>query len=154
MLLMLKLLKTSGVPYTPCARLKGYANIVLKSGQKVTNVLIKVHIHAVQELFKIFQLTEDSEANPTSIDSTSDQLFLTLSVAAVSGKLAPKTMCMLGVIQGIPVNILVDSGSSHNFFKTHLATKLNGASAIVAPIKVKVANGFVLHCSSHLKQAQ
>jgi len=76
-----------------------------------------------------------------------DELFLTISVAVVSGTSAPKTMCLMGQIQGVPVRILVDSESSHTFISEELAQKLSGSSQLPAPIKVKVANGNIIQFS-------
>jgi predicted aspartyl protease len=37
---------------------------------------------------------------------------------------SPKSMMMLGQIQGVDIMILVDSGSSHTFIKEAVAEKL------------------------------
>jgi hypothetical protein len=94
----------------------------------------------------------DSNHNQ-SIEETSDQLFLTLSEAAISGVSAPRTMCLQGVIQGNQVSILVDSGSSHTFISHDLAAKLSGISSVASSLHVRVANGPLLHCDSELLNA-
>lgn len=82
-----------------------------------------------------------------SIDSQSfasdqcDEVFLTLSLAAVTGKPSPKTMCMSGTIQGIPIDILVDSGTSHTFLSESLASQLQGVARMHHSISVQMANG-------------
>jgi hypothetical protein len=84
--------------------------------------------------------------------SSQDQLFLTVSQATVTGSLAPRTMCMSGMIQGHPIKILIESGSSNSFISSQLASLLKGASALAKPIQVKVANGEVLISDTHFIQ--
>jgi predicted aspartyl protease len=81
------------------------------------------------------------------------QLFLSVSIAAVSGLPTPRTLCLHGCIQGKQVHILVDSGSSHTFISRHLASQLQGVTTMPAAITVQVANGSTLQCTSHMQQA-
>ena len=83
-----------------------------------------------------------------------DQLFMTLSVAAVSEVPAPRTLCLHGVLQQHPVNILVDSGSSHSFLSASLASQLTGVQALPSILSIQVANGERLSCSTYLPQAR
>jgi hypothetical protein len=64
-----------------------------------------------------------------------------ISVAAISGMEAPKTLKLRGLIQGIDVLILLDLGSSHSFLSASVASILIGVTPVVNPIQVKVANG-------------
>lgn len=95
----------------------------------------------MQEVLDLFQVDDDQifvasePANPT------EQLFCTLSVAAVSGNPAPKAMCLLGTIQGLHVKILIDSGSSHCFLSDSVAAQLQGLSMVPSALLVQVANG-------------
>lgn len=60
---------------------------------------------------------------------------------------------MNGSIQGKPISILLDSGSSHTFLSASLAAELTGVSDIPNPVSVKVANGQLLQCVSYLPAA-
>lgn len=71
----------------------------------------------------------------------SEQLFFALSDSAVSGTEGPRTMKFQGSIQGLPILILIDSGSSHTFISSTVASKLSGHSQLPAPIGILVANG-------------
>lgn len=62
-------------------------------------------------------------------------------------------MCLLGSIQGEHIRLLIDSGSSHTFISSELASKLSGVSSIPFPLKVQVANGHTLLCNSCIFQA-
>lgn len=90
----------------------------------------------MQEVLEIYHMQSDDVAGEDPKAQPAEQLFLTLSVAAVSGTSAPRTMCMLGSIQGQQIRILVDSGSSHTFISSQLALKLQGMSAIASPLSV------------------
>uniref|UniRef100_A0A0A9HL31 Peptidase A2 domain-containing protein n=1 Tax=Arundo donax TaxID=35708 RepID=A0A0A9HL31_ARUDO len=74
-------------------------------------------------------------------------------MAAVTGKEAPKTMRVLGTIQGCDILILVDSGSSHTFISDRVVRHLSGVSAMEKSVQVKVADGNILQCYSELKNA-
>ena len=76
-----------------------------------------------------------------------------LSVAAVAGARSPKTFCLSGDIQGNPLSILLDSGSSHSFVSMALAGSLSGVQQLSPAVTVQVANGAVLSCDSHIPAA-
>ena len=48
----------------------------------------------------------------------------------------------------MPLLVLIDSGSTHNFLSTNLAKKLNCPLQAVMSVKVTVANGADLHCTA------
>jgi hypothetical protein len=66
---------------------------------------------------------------------------------------SPRSMRLLGTIQGHDMLILVDLGSSHNFLSTTLASKLLGVSQLHEPLIVKVANRTPMSCGTHILQA-
>ncbi|RLN24992.1 putative gag-pol polyprotein [Panicum miliaceum] len=102
-----------------CAHIAGLrvcASTAQKNGARGTNVKCadKIQLHALQEVLDVFQ--ESDEVGSMAVSTPlEDQLFVTLSVAALTGHSTAKTLCLAGEIQGIPVSKLVDSGSSHTF---------------------------------------
>jgi len=102
-----------------------------------------VQLHVVQEIWELFQLSsEESESSEHA------ELCMALSPEAISGKLTPKTLKLCGSVQGHKVVILVDSGSTHTFISTVLASKLHGCTTVPVPVTVHVANGHQLKCQS------
>lgn len=85
-------------------------------------------------MIELFQLNDAQSSSDTMSQPGDDQLFLTLSAAAVTGTPAAKTMCMLGTIQGQSVRILVDSGSSNTFLRSEIAAKLTGVQELTSSI--------------------
>ena len=57
------------------------------------------------------------------------------------------------IIQGRPLNILVNSGSLATFMKKFLADKLTGVQPLPSALQVQVARGGIMACSSHLPAA-
>jgi hypothetical protein len=113
-----------------------------------------VQLHVLQELLDIFQLEDiSSPDSPRPGSFSGEQLFMTLSVAALSGTPTPRTMSMLGSIQGHQINILVNSGSSHTFLNQQMAAKLQEAQSVPIPLQVQVADGNVLQCCQHFPAA-
>jgi hypothetical protein len=76
-----------------------------------------------------------------------------LSVAAAVGAPAPKTLCLAGDLQGQPISILVDSGSSHTFLSTKIGSSLPHLQQLQPSLAVQVANGEILQCTHHIPQA-
>jgi hypothetical protein len=87
-------------------------------------------------------------------DTASAQLCFFLSEDAVAGSESPKSMRLLGQMQGNSILILVDSGSSNTFISTKLASHLEGVSRLPVPLSVRVANGTPVQCPYQLPQAQ
>lgn len=68
--------------------------------------------------------------------------------------MAPQTIKLQGKIQAHQVLILVDSGSSHSFVSTALASKLSGVVKARRPLKVRIADGGQLSCDLEISQCQ
>lgn len=110
-----------------------------------------VQLHMLQELLELFNIEDGEEVNPEPYD---EQLFSALSQGAFSGTEVPRTMRMQGKIQGHDILILVDSGSSHTFASESVALNLLGGQQLESPVKVKVANGELLHYDRVFPQAK
>jgi hypothetical protein len=135
-------------------RAKGLCQFCAEKWSKDHKCADTIQLHALQEVFELFQMDSDHHSAASAAELQQDQLFLTLSLAAVSGCPGPRTMCLLGQLRGHEVSILVDSGSSHTFVSESLASTLQGIQSVPAPLSVKVANGSVLCCSSQIPNAQ
>jgi hypothetical protein len=110
-------------------------------------------LHVVQELWDLFQSDDDSSLSPGSSNGSSEQLFLAISKAALSGSTAPRTVKFNGSIQHKQVTMLLDSGSSSSFISTSLAAQLCGVQPLAKPVTVQVAGGGLLSCEAFLPQA-
>ena len=112
-------------------------------------------LHALQEVWDLCQ-SEFVEEGETSepVEHESGQLNLLLSSAAVSAGDSLRTMQFLGYIGGRPVSLLVDSGSSHSFLHSEIASSLSGSRKLSSPLSVRVADGSVIQCSSELPDVE
>ena len=110
-----------------------------------------VQLHVVQEMMEILQLSDDTNVDTHSHTSMQDQLFLTLSLAAISGAPFPRTICLQGDLQNNSIRILLDSGSSHTFVSAQFATNLPNWKPLAKPIGVKVADGGILQCTHEVQ---
>lgn len=95
-------------------RAQGLCQWCVESWSKGHRCADKVQLNALQELMEVFQISETADPGDATADSV-DELFLTLSIAAISGNPSSRSMCLLGIVQDHPIRILVDSGSSHTF---------------------------------------
>jgi len=110
-----------------------------------------VQLHAIQEVLELFDMDDLDDTGSVHSQAPS-HLFMTLSVHAATGTEGPRTMRLQGSILGQQLLILVDSGSSHTFLSRHMVSHLVGVIPADQPLKVQIANGDVLSCSSVLPQ--
>jgi len=91
-------------------RAQGLCQYCAKKWSRDHRCADKVQLNVLHELLEVFQDSDEQPALGSESSPPDTQLFLTLSVAAVSGLHSPRTMCLRGAIQGHQVQILVDSG--------------------------------------------
>jgi hypothetical protein len=84
----------------------------------------------------------------SDMGDTDSQLNMMLSQETIILGSNSRTLKFLGNIQGQEVVILNDSSSSNSFVNAKLAPMLLGISQLSNPIKVQVANGQVLQCTT------
>ena len=101
----------------------------------------------MQEVLELFTLTE-AITKPDDVSPAEGQMFLIILQESISGVAGPRTMQFAGLIQDMPIVVLVDSGSTTSFLSTHVADKLQSVTLSPASYKVQVANGDILQCSA------
>jgi hypothetical protein len=127
---------------------KGLCKICAEKWFKGHKCSPSVQLHVVQGVWELLGSVDAQPSEETA--ESSSQLFMTLSQVAVTRTEYSKTLKFLGIIADRQVLILVDSGSSHSFISSSLAHKLPGISALSIPLRVSVANGSQLVCTSEL----
>ena len=107
-----------------------------------------VPLHVVEELVGL--LTPPTTPESPGSQGTSDDDLCLLSAAAIAGTEAPKAFRMLGKMNGKTLLMLVDSGSSHSFINSEIASDWHGVQPMVKKLRVKVADGAVTTCDAEL----
>lgn len=109
---------------------------------------------------------DEEEANATPEGGSSSQQFKDeaqahiirfepgISIHAIIGSPSPRTMRILGQVQGVGVVILLDTGSTHNFLNLSVITKAQLPVYHTPGLSVKVPNGEALHNDGITKQAE
>lgn len=115
----------------------------------------ELQLHALQEVWNLcqddFQELESSTTTPTEPEN---QVFMLLSAAAVSGDVAPRTMQLRGFLGDLEVLILINSGSSHSFLSSSVASKVAGCIPLLQPMTVKIADGGTVRCEYEMPEAK
>jgi hypothetical protein len=107
-----------------------------------------------QDAFELPECSDAEAATPATDEETATaQLFLLLSAAASCSKSSARTMQFTGSIEGHDILMLVDSGSSHSFINSSVATRLSGVCALPAVVAVQVADGSSVPCSQEIPTA-
>lgn len=107
-----------------------------------------VQLHVVEELLAMVQMSDGQASASVKAESETGNELMHLSQAAAEGGQTATTMRFQGWLQNKEVLMLVDSGSSHTFISAELAKKLQVQSRRIAPLRVKVANGGLMHCNT------
>ncbi|XP_076922178.1 uncharacterized protein LOC143583878 [Bidens hawaiensis] len=90
-------------------------------------------------------LTDQSDPTP---DPQPPQ-FMSLSDAAFFGMSSIQTLRVTGYINGTPVTVLIDCGSTHNIIQPRIAANLHLDTKPLNPFVVMVGNGDFIHCQGH-----
>ncbi|WVY99793.1 hypothetical protein V8G54_025863 [Vigna mungo] len=105
----------------------------------------------------VVTLPHAQELVELDFDSTTDPPLEAglISLHALSGQWNPRTFRVTGSINWYNVQILVDSGATHNFIQTRVAQFLQlPLEPTASPLQVMVRNGDFLPCSTFCSQAQ
>lgn len=104
---------------------------------------------------KFLLLLTEEEQNPD--DSTppwtddqnleTEPLHFQLSTQALNRDTSPKILKFMGLITGLQVSVLVDTGSSHNIIQPRIAKYLNLHLSFINPFTIMVGNGDRLTCN-------
>lgn len=100
----------------------------------------QIQLHIVQELWNLLS-DDEPDANQATPTDTEQQVFLAISLSALSGIPAPRTVRFTGSIQGIPMHMLLDSGSSTSFISQAVAAQLHDVQAQPNSCSVRIAGG-------------
>ena len=60
---------------------------------------------------------------------------------ASSPNLPPQTLKLQGELQGIPIQVLIDSGASHNFISRKLVSKLDLPTSSFSSLYIRLGDG-------------
>ncbi|XP_058766771.1 uncharacterized protein LOC131640391 [Vicia villosa] len=88
---------------------------------------------------------EEVNSDPEREQDLNDTYFQ-LSTQALTGQFAPQTLKFKGLIGGISVMVLVDTGSTHNIMQPRIAHHLNLTPTPITQFSVMVGNGSHLQC--------
>lgn len=83
----------------------------------------------------------------TELPSDNDEVFFQLSPQALTGQFSPQTLRFKGLLDGLAVSVLMDTGSDHNILQSRIATHLRIPSKPAPNFSVMVGNGSHLHCT-------
>ena len=106
-------------------------------------VLSLTTFHAVDSLWDSFS-SEDSLVNYSLGSASPEYLFLAISMSAMACALAAHIVCLQGHLLDIPVELLIDSGSSSSFINESLVPLLHNIQTFPVSSSVQVARGGML----------
>jgi predicted aspartyl protease len=78
---------------------------------------------------------------------TAEETYFQLSPQALTGQFSPQTLKFKGLLHGLAVTVLIDTGSTHNILQPRIATHLQIPSQPIPNFSVMVGNGSHIQCS-------
>ena len=91
------------------------------------------------DMGKVSGSVDNSE--PVELIDAEEGLKLVISLNALLGTGDSQTMRLQGKVKNLPIIILVDSGSTHNFINQNVVKQVGFPTQVVDGISVSVANG-------------
>jgi hypothetical protein len=93
---------------------------------------------------------------PTDLTPPSDppEVELVISLNALIGFSTPQTLKLIGYIKHRKVNILVDSGSTHNFIHRRIAQETNFYIRAVNNFQIMIVNGESMKCGGRCENVR
>ncbi|GJU76554.1 ty3-gypsy retrotransposon protein [Tanacetum coccineum] len=76
----------------------------------------------------------------------------TISYHALEGHFVPSTLRLMGQVNGKPITVLIDGGSTHNFMQTRVAKFLGLPILPSEHLQVTLGNGASMHCAGCCKE--
>jgi predicted aspartyl protease len=91
---------------------------------------------------------EPNEPPPDSDDTIpAEETYFQLSHQALTGQFSPQTLKFKGLLHGMAVTVLIDTGSTHNILQPRIAAHLQIPSQPIPNFSVMVGNGSHIQCS-------
>lgn len=100
------------------------------------------------------QETVDDEVEPHQPEPPSPEAPPEISVHALAGVTTPQTMRVQGFFKKIPLTILIDSGSTHNFIDPRIAKQADCFIHPCSSFEVMIANGGTLPCKGKCRNVR
>ncbi|GAU18789.1 hypothetical protein TSUD_80780 [Trifolium subterraneum] len=95
----------------------------------------------------------ENSSDPENTNTTEEaaETYFQLSPHALTGQFSPQTLKFKGLIHGLSVTVLIDTGSTHNILQPRIATHLQIQSLPIPSFSVMVGNGSHIQCSGLCK---
>ncbi|KAH7572255.1 hypothetical protein JRO89_XS04G0228500 [Xanthoceras sorbifolium] len=114
--------------------------------------------HQCKKLFTIQAVLEESDSDvEMEVEEGNEEAVLDtpeISVHAIAGLRAPKTMQVGGSMQSKSVTVLIDSGNTHNFISESAARRVGLQPKTEGKMEVMVASGEKLNCPDKCSNVQ
>ncbi|MCH79917.1 hypothetical protein A2U01_0000678 [Trifolium medium] len=78
---------------------------------------------------------------------TTEETYFQLSPQALTGQFSPQTLKFKGLLHGLPVTVLIDTGNTHNILQPRIASHLQIPFQPIPNFSVMVGNGSHIQCS-------
>ena len=75
-----------------------------------------------------------------------EETYFQLSSQEVSGQFSPKTLKFKGILDGLHVTVLIDTGSNHNILQPRITQHLKIHKKPIPNFSIMVGNGSQLSC--------
>jgi hypothetical protein len=135
-------------------RARGLYDKCAKNGLMATDALEQSSCMHWKEMWDLFHEPDAERAVSEADNTTRPKEFMAISLSATSRTSAPYIVRLHSICLGQSISILIDSVSTHSFVSDSAAAHLKGASHLLSPVSVKVADGSRVPCTHMLPSAE
>lgn len=100
-----------------------------------------------QNIVQLDDIENTNCVEPAPEISKPDETYFQLSPQAAGSQFSSKTLKFKGLLDGLGVTVLIDTGSTHNILQPRIANHLKLHTTLIPNFSVMVANGSKLQCS-------
>jgi hypothetical protein len=93
--------------------------------------------------------TKLPQPTPITLPSHPPEVEPVISLNALTGFFVPQTLKLIGYIKKHKVNILIDSGSTHNFIHRHISQQTHCYIHAVNNFQIMIVDGGFMKCGEH-----
>lgn len=100
----------------------------------------------------LVEIVEQNDEADTSSNTNNPATTTEISLHAFSGTFNPRTIRLTGWVQGRPLSVLIDSGSTHNLIQESVVNRLGFEVHFLPEFRVFIGSGKFLVCKEVCRQ--
>ncbi|KAF7833242.1 Transposon Ty3-G Gag-Pol polyprotein [Senna tora] len=125
-----------------------------RSHQCKAKYLLLIGKEELDVLMMYQAMPEGTEEGVENEEKVTEEVMPEISYNALAGQFHPNTLRVTGRSKETDLQVLIDSGSTHNFIKTRVVEELGLPMVQISPFRVQTGSGVYLQCTHKCEQVK